>query len=136
VSNWPEALPRTKSAALVSSTDGLSRVQLVQGSALVDARYTVVLERADAETIRFWLDPNFSHDIHDVWGFFRVKSMPGGRSLITVGAALDVGDGLTRMLFEDKIAHMLLRAPSQIRKFVEPRALALAGAPPRYALPR
>jgi hypothetical protein len=128
VTNWPEALPRTKSAQLLSSTDGLSRVELVQGSSLVDARYTVVLQRADSETIRFWLDPSFSHDVRDVWGFFRVKALPGGRSLITVGVALDLGDGLTRMLFEDKIARMMLRAPRQIRAFVEPRALALAGA--------
>jgi hypothetical protein len=126
VTNWPEALPRTKSARLLESTDGLSRVELVQGSSLVDARYTVVLERADGETIRFWLDPSQPHDIRDVWGFFRVNALPGGRSLITVGAALDLGDGLARMLFEDKIAHMMLRAPRQIRDFVEPRALALS----------
>jgi hypothetical protein len=126
VNNWPEALPRTKSARLVESKDGLSRVELVQGGSFVDARYTVVLARADAETIRFWLDPSAPHDIRDVWGFFRVKALPGGRSLITVGAALDLGDGLTRMLFEDKIANMLLRAPRKIRQFVEPRALALS----------
>lgn len=127
VANWPEALPRTKSARLVSAGDGLSRVELVQGSSLVDARYTVVLDRAaDGETIRFWLDPTQPHDIRDVWGYFRVHSMPGGRSLITVGAALDLGDGITRLLFEDKIAGMMLRAPRQIRAFVEPRALALA----------
>jgi hypothetical protein len=128
VSNWPEALPRTKSAQLVDGADGLSRVELVQGSSLVDARYTVVLERADADTIRFWLDPSRPHDIRDVWGFFRVKALPGGRSLITVGAALDLGDGIARLLFEDKIARMMLRAPGQIRAFVEPRALALSGA--------
>lgn len=126
VSNWPEALPRTKSARLLESRDGLSRVELVQGSSLVDARYTVVLDRADAETIRFWLDPSAPHDIRDVWGFFRVRELPGGRSLITVGAALDLGDGITRMLFEDRIANMLLRAPHKIRQFVEPRALALS----------
>lgn len=128
VTNWPDALPRTKSARLLDareSTDGLSRVELVQGGAFLDARYTVVLERADGETIRFWLDPSRPHDIRDVWGFFRVKALPGGRSLITVGAALDVGDGLPR-LFEDKIAHMVLRTPSQIRDFVQPRALALS----------
>ncbi len=130
VTNWPEALPRTKSARLLDSADGVSRVELVQGSALVDARYTVVLERADGETIRFWLDSSQPHDISDVWGFFRVRAMPGGRSLITVGAALDLGDGLTR-LFEDRIAGMMLRAPRQIRDFVQPRALALAGSPPR-----
>jgi Polyketide cyclase / dehydrase and lipid transport len=126
VSNWPEALPRTKSARLLESRGGSSRVELVQGGSFVDARYTVVLARADAETIRFWLDPSAPHDIRDVWGFFRVGALPGGRSLITVGAALDLGDGIARMLFEDKIAGMLLRAPNEIRRFVEPRALALS----------
>lgn len=125
VTNWPDALPRTKSARLLESAPGLSRVELVQGSGLIDARYAVVLERADVETIRFWLDPAHPHDIRDVWGFFRVQSFPGGRSLITVGAALDLGDGLARALFEDKIAAMMLRAPRKIRAFVEPRALAL-----------
>jgi len=130
VANWPEALPRTKSARLVAAAerDGLSRVELVQGGALVDATYTVVLDKADDETIRFWLDPSRPHDIRDVWGFFRVKPLPGGRSLITVGAALDLGEGLARMLFEDKIAKMLLHAPTKIRQFVEPRAMALSGA--------
>jgi hypothetical protein len=125
VSNWPEALPRTKSARLLGSVNGVSRVELVQGGSFVDARYTVMLERVDGETIRFWLDPSEPHDIRDVWGFFRIKPAPGGRSLITVGAALDLGDGLPR-LFEDKIAVMMLRAPRQIRDFVEPRALALS----------
>jgi hypothetical protein len=122
VANWPRALPKTKSARLVDSKNGLSRVEVVQGSSLVDARYAVVLERADAETIRFWLDPSRPHDIRDVWGYFRVQAFPGGRSLITVGAALDLGDGLARALFEDKIVRMMLHAPRKIRAFVEPRA--------------
>jgi hypothetical protein len=126
VTNWPEALPRTKSARLLGSSDGLSRVELVQGTSLVDARYTVVLNReGDGETIRFWLDPAHPHDIRDVWGFFRVQPLPQGRSLITVAAALDLGDGLARLLFEERIASMMLHAPRKIRAFVEPRALAL-----------
>lgn len=125
VNNWPEALPRTKSARLLDSKAGVSRVELVQGSSFVDARYSVMLERADGDTIRFWLDPSQPHDIRDVWGFFRVQAFPGGRSLITVGAALDLGDGLARALFEDKIARMMLHAPRSIRAFVEPRALAM-----------
>ena len=126
VTNWPEALPRTKSARLLGSADGLSRVELVQGSSLVDARYTVVLDREkDGETIRFWMDPAQPHDIRDVWGFFRVQALPQGRALITVAAALDLGDGLARLLFEDRIASMMLHAPRKIRAFVEPRALAL-----------
>lgn len=125
VSNWPEALPHTLSAHSVDSPDGLARVELEQGNSLVSARYTVVLERQDAGTIRFWMDEQRSHDIRDVWGFFRVTALPNGRSLITVGAALDLGDGIARALFEDKIARLVLRAPAKIRGFVEPRRLAL-----------
>jgi hypothetical protein len=125
VTNWPEALPNTLSAKAVASSDGLSRVELEQGSSLVSARYSVVLERLDAGTIRFWMDEKRPHDIRDVWGFFRVTALPNGRSLITVGAALDLGDGIARALFEDKIARLVLRAPAQIRGFVEPRRLAL-----------
>ncbi|HEY6077576.1 MAG TPA: SRPBCC family protein [Polyangiaceae bacterium] len=129
VANWPEALPRTKSARLLAADHGVSRVELVQGGSFVEARYAVMLERAgDGETIRFWLDPTHPHDIRDVWGFFRVQALPDGRALITVAAALDLGEGLARMLFEDNIASMMLRAPSKIRAFVEPRALALGGA--------
>lgn len=127
VSNWTEALPRTKSARLLEPAGDLSRVELVQGGSFLAARYAVVVQRGDdAETIRFWLDPSHPHDVRDVWGFFRVQAMPEGRSLITVAAALDLGDGLARMLFEDKIARMMLHAPRKIRDFVEPRALALA----------
>lgn len=126
VGNWPEALPRTKSARLLETRGGQPRVELVQGGTFVEARYTVLIDRAEGDTIRFWLDPSRPHDIRDVWGFFRVKPLPGGRSLITVAAALDLGDGIARMLFEDKIARLMLRAPSKIREFVEPRALALS----------
>lgn len=127
VSNWPQALPRTKSARLLDSAKGISRVELVQGSSLVEARYTVMLKRAeDGETIRFWLDPSRPHDVKDVWGYFRVQALSEGRALITVGAALDLGSGIARLLFEDKIASMMLQAPLKIRDFVEPRALALA----------
>lgn len=128
VTNWPEALPRTKSARLLAADHGVSRVELVQGGSFVEARYAVMLERAgDGETIRFWLDPTHPHDIRDVWGFFRVQALPDGRALITVAAALDLGEGLARLLFEDKIASMMLHAPRKIRAFVEPRALALGG---------
>jgi hypothetical protein len=125
VSNWPEALPQTLSAQAVEAKDGLARVELVQGSSFASARYSVVLERQDAGTIRFWMDEQRPHDIRDVWGYFRVTALPNGRSLITVGAALDLGDGIARALFEDKIARLVLRAPAQIRGFVEPRRLAL-----------
>ncbi len=127
VANWPEALPRTKSAQLLGSANGVSRVEIVHGNGVGEARYSLMVTRSDdGETIRFWLDPSRPHDVRDLWGFFRVHALPGGRSLVTVGAALDLGAGLARLLFEDRIAALMLHAPGKIRAFVEPRALALA----------
>jgi hypothetical protein len=124
----PRMLPSTHSATMVSREGRTARVELVQGKAPFLARYTVVLEQShDGSTIRFWLDPTRPHDIKDVWGFFRVESFGPGKSLVTVAAALDLGPGITRALFEERVQGTILRTPSRIRSFVEP--LALTSAP-------
>ena len=121
----PRVLPATHSATMVSREGRTARVELVQGKAPFLARYTVVLEQSDdGSTIRFWLDPTRPHDIRDVWGFFRVESFGPGKSLVTVAAALDLGPGITRALFEERVQGTILRTPSRIRSFVEPLALA------------
>jgi hypothetical protein len=121
----PRALPSTKSATMLSREGRRARVELVQGKAPFLVRYTVVLEQTESgNTIRFWLDPARPHDIDDVWGYFRVESFAPGKSLLTVAAALDMGPGLARALFEDRVERSILRTPSRIRSFVEPLALA------------
>jgi hypothetical protein len=86
--------------------------------------YTVHLEQTQGvDEIRFWLDPTRPHDVRDVWGYFRVSPFPDGRSLVTVAVALDLGPGIKRLLFEDGVERIILRAPDKIRAFVEPRAL-------------
>jgi hypothetical protein len=127
VDQLPQLLPRTKRARLVDSSGGRARVELVQGNSLVEATYTVYLERdADPPVVRFWLDPSRPHDIRDVWGYFRVQPFGATRSMVTVAVALDVGDGLVRWLFEDRIQRVILDTPRHIRDFLEPRALAAA----------
>jgi hypothetical protein len=121
----PHALPRTHRAELVSRAGRSARVELTQGKAPFLAKYTVHLEQGhDGETIKFWLDPTRPHDVRDVWGYFRVTSFGDGKSLVTVAVALDLGPGLARMLFEDGVERIILRAPDKIRAFVEPRAVS------------
>ena len=123
----PQALPSTQSATMVSRDGTTARVELVQGKSPFLARYTIVLEQAEGgNAIRFWLDPTRPHDIKDVWGFFRVDPFGDGKSLVTVAAAIDLGPGLARALFEDRIQRTILRAPTRIRAFVEPLSLAAA----------
>jgi hypothetical protein len=125
VETLPQALPRTKRARLVDIRGRLARVELVQGNALVEARYTVALERvSERNELRFWLDRSRPHDIDDVWGYFRVVPFGKGQSLVTVAVALDVGPGLVRMLFEERIREVILATPVHIKRFIEPRALA------------
>jgi hypothetical protein len=121
----PQALPRTKRARLVSAQGRHAQVELVQGTSVVEATYTVHLVRdSSRDEIRFWLDRNRPHDIADVWGYFRVRRFDRERSLITVAVALDVGPGLVRMFFEDRIQRLILTTPRHIKDFVEPRRVA------------
>ncbi|HEY3234029.1 MAG TPA: SRPBCC family protein [Polyangiaceae bacterium] len=123
VQNLPRALPKTRSARLLSTSSRSARVELVQGNRFMQARYSVHLARQPGNgEIRFWLDRTRPHDIRDVWGFFRVQKFDPNRSLVSVGVSLDVGSGLVRMLFEDKIVRVILSTPRCIRDFVEPRA--------------
>jgi hypothetical protein len=92
---------------------------------MFEARYTVVVQQNDQrDTLRFWLDPSRRHDVRDVWGYFRVRPFGPNRTLLTVAAALDLGPGIVRMLFEDSIQGLILGAPWNIKRYVEPRAFA------------
>ncbi len=120
----PRLLPRTKRARRVAGAQSGARVELVQGNRWVDATYTVVLARDGDDSVRFRLDGTRPHDIEDVWGYFRAQPFGESHTLVTVAVALDVGDGLVRMLFEDRIQRVILSAPAQIRDFLEPWVMA------------
>ncbi len=124
VSRLPEVLPRTQSARFVDESAGRRRIELTQGNGIASASYTAVLVADGPSTIRFWLDPSRPHGIRDVFGYFRVEAFDDSRSLITVAAAVDVGPGLVRMLFESRIQRLVLDTPRHIRDYIEPRAIA------------
>lgn len=126
VRELPNMLPRTKSARLVDVTSRGARIELCQGTALVDTSYTVRLRRVGASELRFRLDESRPHGIRDLWGYLKVRAMGQGRTLVTVAVALDVGPGIMRTLFEDRIQRAILATPRHIRDYLEPRALARA----------
>lgn len=116
-----DALPKTRRAKLVDRAGDVARIELNQGTPVVNATYTVRLVRRPGE-VRFRLDPTRPHGIRDVWGYFRVSSLSRGRSLVTVAVALDVGSGPVRWFFEDRVQRVVLDAPRTIRNYVERRA--------------
>lgn len=129
VAAYKNVLPRTKRATLVG-TEGLDQlVELRQGNAMIDARYTLrVRHEAWRRDVRFWLDARRPHDIHDAWGYFHVDPMTddegGPRSLVTYAVLVDLGPGLVRELFEERLRAVLLSTPSILSRYLVQRRRA------------
>ena len=127
VEAYRRVLPRTTRARFMGvEPNGDRLVELVQGTSLVEATYTLRV-RQDSRTgarreVRFWLEPNRPHEIDDAWGFFRMEpfSGPSGeqRVLLTYAILVDIGQGLVRDLFEERVRAALLSVPQLVRRYV------------------
>jgi hypothetical protein len=120
-------LPTTRSTRVIDRTGNRVRVELEQGNSVVSTSFTVFFEheppegRNDPHVVRFWLDPSEPHGIDDAWGYFRATRYDDERSLVSVGALVNLGPGVIRMLFEQRIQRSILRMPNRIRDAVEHR---------------
>lgn len=134
VDAYRHVLPRTKGARLVGRNDGELFVELRQGNALAEATYTIRVRASDRE-VRFWLDPTKPHGIDDAWGFFRIEPIAPGprgpRSLVTYGVLVDVGAGIVRDLFEEKVRGLALSVPREVQRYLAERPRNPAVAPSR-----
>lgn len=127
VNAYRRVLPRTKRARLVSlEPNGDRLVELVQGTALVEAQYTIRVRQdppsPTRREIRFWLEPSLPHEIDDAWGFFRIEPFIGAageqRVLLTYAILVDIGPGIVRELFEERVRAALLSVPQLVRRYV------------------
>lgn len=117
--SYRDLLPMTKEATVLRQEGKDLLVRMTHGNSLGSASYTCrIRQRAGDNLVRFWLDPRDPHDIDNAWGYFRVTAM-GNRSLLTFAAAVDLGDGLMRMLFEERIRKRALRTPENVRELLE-----------------
>jgi hypothetical protein len=121
VSSWRRFLPKARDSAHVGDKGGDALVAITHGSSLLQVAYTLQVHR-DADGIRFWLDRDRPHDIDDAWGYMRATPMPHGRTLLTWGILVDMGPGLLRDLFEDKVQAQALLVPDRVRDVVYERA--------------
>lgn len=119
VRQLPNALPNTHEAQLLDHVDQVRRIELVQGNALLLARFTVDVVVDERErSFRFWMAPERPHDISDVWGYFRAEHF-GGQCLLTLGVALSLKPGLFASLFDTRIQRAMLQMPSHLKRYLE-----------------
>jgi hypothetical protein len=120
-----QVLPSTRSTRIIDRAGNWVRVQLEQGNSVVSTTFTVFFQleppegHNDPHVVRFWLDPSQPHSIDDAWGFFRATRYDAEHSLVSVGALVNLGPGVIRMLFEQRIQRAILRMPKRIRETVE-----------------
>ncbi len=124
VDAYLQILPRTKRARIVGTAGDDIFIELSQGNALYETSYTLrVRKDPTRREVRFWLDPSRPHGIADAWGFFRYEPLaqvtPGvPRVLLTYGILVDLGPGLVRDLFEERLRAMMLSVPQRVRAYV------------------
>src|SRR4029079_18004815 len=131
VRTYRQVLPRTKQARLVGENGSDFFVELRQGNSLVEAKYTLRARKDAAHhEVRFWLDKSRPHGIADAWGFFRYEAVPRSalgadpvasgppRTLLTYGILVDVGPGLVRELFEERLRALMLSVPQLVQRYV------------------
>lgn len=136
-----EVMPSTRSLRIVERSSGWVRLELEQGNSMVSTTFTVFFRQEptatpdDSRVVRFWLDPAAPHSIDDVWGFFRASPYDAEHSLVSVGALVNLGPGLIRMLFEERIQRAILRMPNRIRNVVEATSRRSALVPVSATVP-
>lgn len=114
-----EALPHARAATLLAENDGISTIRMLHQRGPMQGRYTVRLawdiQKGQA---RFWLDPARDNDLRDLWGYFQVRPVAPGVSLITFAFAFDLG-GLAEIL-EPTVQAAVLDVPRRIAERVVP----------------
>jgi hypothetical protein len=119
---YRQLLPHTKQARLIGVNGNDFFVELRQGTALLETAYKIRVRREDGGRLfRFWLDATKPHGIADAWGFFRVSPLQDGptapRVLLTYGILVDVGPGIVRDLFEERLRTLVLTVPQLVRQY-------------------
>jgi hypothetical protein len=134
---YTEVLPKTKFAERVAARGHDAWIELHQGNSLVDTTYTLyVRKEPENRRVRFWLDLSRPHAIDDAWGFFRYEAIDvtrqRPRTLLVYGALVDLGPGILRELYEERLRHAMLAVPQLVRGYV---ARTTAGRRPGAAAP-
>jgi hypothetical protein len=91
-----------------------SLIEVTHGNAILQVTYTMRVHR-EARSARFRLEPRRRHDIEDVWGFLRAEPLADGRTILTYGVLVDMGPGLLRDLFENRVGATALTVPERMR---------------------
>lgn len=113
-------MPLVLDAKELGSHKGDRLVYFRQGGKVGSAAYVLRVRTsaptASGETlVRFWCDLDRPRDLEDAWGFFRVEPDGPARTLLSYGVLFDLGFGVTKLLFAEKVRYFALQVPELLR---------------------
>jgi ribosome-associated toxin RatA of RatAB toxin-antitoxin module len=80
---------------------------------------------ADKRAMVFRLDHSQGHELRAGWGFMRVRPWKDGKTLVSFGAMVDIGDGVLVSIIRPAVRKDLLRIPTKFKRYVEGDGRAL-----------
>ena len=120
-----QVLPRVWDVKLLGWDKGERIVELEQGTQLVRGRYTARVRTehlpGSRHAIRFTLDKTRPHSLRDAHGSVEIEPYGPRQSLVTWRVKFDLGPGIVRWLFEERIRRASLLTPVLLRTYVESR---------------
>jgi ribosome-associated toxin RatA of RatAB toxin-antitoxin module len=130
VESLHEWLPFNERTQVVARDGRTVVAEMAQGIDPFIAVYSLRVTRSGS-MMRWELDRDRPHDIRDTWGFMMLQQHDASRSLLIVGLALDLGDGMVRNLLEPEIHKMMMWAVDNAANYLEGRA-TVGCAEPAY----
>lgn len=86
----------------------------------VDIRYVLQTTfDGDKKAMVFRLDHSQGHELRAGWGFLRVRPWKDGKTLVSFGAMVDIGDGVLVSVIRPAVRKDLLRIPTKFKRYVE-----------------
>ena len=92
----------------------------------VDIRYVLRTTLDDTKRVMiFRLDHSQGEELRAGWGFLRVRPWKDGKTLVSFGAMVDIGDGVLVSIIRPAVRRDLLKIPTNFKGYVEGDGRAL-----------
>jgi carbon monoxide dehydrogenase subunit G len=117
---YDKLLPTVTGAQLVSQEKDFRRVRFEHKKGLMRVAYRLGLTLVrEQRLIKFKLNDRLDSGMRATWGHFGVTPYGPDKSLLSYSVMADPGHGLIVALVRGVIHEWILKAPAQIRRFIE-----------------
>jgi hypothetical protein len=132
--HYPQLLPDVAEASLVEQEGAKRLVYIRHRHSLISARYHLIVNTsAEAHALWFYVDRRRPSSLRHGRGYFVVQPYGEGQSVVTFHVLADLGGGMIASLLRPQIQDGILRAPWNMKRYIEGRGrsryLALASVP-------